>query len=415
MLVPSASPAESRTVTWQEGDALLLGAGASAEADVPMSFQMTQRILDGIIGSARAHSQEAAALSFVCATLLAAQAAKGNASQDLDVEQVFSAVELLAERAELEVAPFVAAWHPAVGALDQPMILRQSFDQRFIDAITSHITGSGGITSFYDLVAELIDSSTGAGAGGTYRRLTVLMLTQLRAAIGGTEKKVDYLRPLARRGAEPHGITVATLNYDRAVEIACTQDLVPVETGIGSWIASGAWRWPDRGVRLLKLHGSIDWSWANEKIQGNLRNLPRKVVVVDGNHQQLEPALVFGHRGKLRAEGPFLSLLAEFERQLGNAKRLIIIGYSFRDDHVNEVITRWTAESSERTLLAVDPYWPDGYFEPRNFRQALSTHLNPPQFRRRLAGPEVEFEPRFENWKMTCGEALARLGAGRSD
>jgi hypothetical protein len=57
----------------------------------------------------------------------------------------------------------------------------------------------------------------------------------------------------------------------------------------------------------------------------------------------------------LVASGPFLSLLLEFERLLESATRLIIIGYSFRDDHVNEVIRRWLADDASRTITIVDP------------------------------------------------------------
>lgn len=37
----------------------------------------------------------------------------------LDVERVFAAVELLAERLELEVTPFVSSWLAAVDSWDQ--------------------------------------------------------------------------------------------------------------------------------------------------------------------------------------------------------------------------------------------------------------------------------------------------------
>ena len=81
------------------------------------------------------------------------------------------------------------------------------------------------------------------------------------------------------------------------------------------------------------------------------------VAVVDGDEGTGRPAVIFGQRGKLRAEGPFLSLLAEFERQLSNAGRLVVIGYSFRDDHVNEIIRRWTADDIARQITVVDPDW----------------------------------------------------------
>ena len=53
------------------------------------------------------------------------------------------------------------------------------------------------------------------------------------------------------------------------------------------------------------------------------------------------PAVIFGQGNKLRSEGPFMAMLMEFERQVGAARNLVVIGYSFRDAHVNAVIRRW--------------------------------------------------------------------------
>jgi hypothetical protein len=72
-----------------------------------------------------------------------------------------------------------------------------------------------------------------------------------------------------------------------------------------------------------------------------------------------ESAIVFGGRGKLRAEGPYLSLLAELEMVMTRVERLVIVGYSFRDDHVNEVIRRWTTERDSNRIVVIDPRFPE--------------------------------------------------------
>lgn len=117
--------------------------------------------------------------------------------------------------------------------------------------------------------------------------------------------------------------------------------------------------------------------------------------------------MVFGQRGKLRAEGPFLGLLAEFEKQLAVASRLIVIGYSFRDDHVNELIRRWIAEDIDRTILVVDPAWPE-HFNQRSddFRSELNRHLVPPTWKE-----QPTFAPRLEVWREPCSVALEKLAS----
>ena len=67
------------------------------------------------------------------------------------------------------------------------------------------------------------------------------------------------------------------------------------------------------------------------------------------------PSVIFGQRNKLTAEGPFLDLFSRFQDALMVANELVIIGYSFRDHHVNESIARWFNCESTRTITLVTP------------------------------------------------------------
>lgn len=131
-----------------------------------------------------------------------------------------------------------------------------------------------------------------------------------------------------------------------------------MNTGINHWVNSGRWDWPAAGVHLLKLHGSIDWAWEDDLPDDG--RLPSRYVrqVSAATPDVSAPAMVFGLRGKLRAEGPFLSLLAEFESHLERSSRLVVIGYSFRDDHVNQAIRRWTFEDRGNQIVLIDPGLP---------------------------------------------------------
>jgi hypothetical protein len=201
-------------------------------------------------------------------------------------------------------------------------------------------------------------------------------------------------------------LTIATLNYDLGIERSAEAAGVPCATGVESWINTGRWDWPSAGIRLLKLHGSINWTWADT--QDRPGHLPQRAIFLDDeleNDYYSQPALVFGQRGKLRAEGPFLSLLGELEALMSGASRLVIVGYSFRDDHVNEIIQRWTSEDLARTITVVDPYWPEQFYGDarREFRATMSRHLNPPQH-----APD-EFAPRLQIIRDVCSAALPDL------
>lgn len=386
----------------EHGAVVLLGAGASDEAGVPMSFEMTRRIADGI-SAAGDRPREAAALNFVMATLVADQAARGSSSRELDVELVFAAVQLLAERRTLEVAPFVSAWQAAVDALDQADLQPHAFDRDMSDWLGGSLRDPPFPShSPHRLITRLIDARTGRGAtGATYTALADLMLAELRKQVATTSKSVSYLEPLVRRGNMHLGLTIASLNYDKAIELAAASCSVPVSTGIDTWRSGEPWDAPFQGIRLLKLHGSIDWVWSREG--SGPGRLPHDVVV-QSSEPSGRPAIVFGQRGKLRADGPFLSMLGEFERQLSRSGRLLVIGYSFRDDHVNEIVKRWMGEADDRKLLVVDPKWPDTFENLDQFRAQLDYYLTP-----RIGRGQPSFDARLEVHRMNCSEALRML------
>lgn len=61
----------------------------------------------------------------------------------------------------------------------------------------------------------------------------------------------------------------------------------------------------------------------------------------------------------MRPEGPYTALLVAFEAALMASPNLVVIGYSFRDTHVNAVLERWyTADPNGRGLFVVDPGFP---------------------------------------------------------
>ena len=99
---------------------LLFGAGASIEAKVPGAYKMTEAIAERFRQnpSLRKHAH---VISFVIGGLLF-EAGKNNlnpSSAGVNVEDLFNAVQLLAERNSLEAAPFVGSWHPMVEEFDK--------------------------------------------------------------------------------------------------------------------------------------------------------------------------------------------------------------------------------------------------------------------------------------------------------
>ena len=307
-------------------------------------------------------------------------------------------MELLSKRSQLEIAPFVTSWHPRLLEIKaQDWNANQLRDSIFHEIVNSIMPSSPArprgssnrsIGSPDDVARIAFDVFVKCVEQAKNRRRSdssvfeyafknaVLSLVapasdklfenaSLRTVKSLAEhvwiddrSKVNYLKGLFASIGEQDYLTIATLNYDNTVELAAQADGHDFETSIKRWMSLGQFREPASGIFLIKLHGSLDWVYrATGKPASGM--LPRRTI---DKIQQSEvrspkniPAILFGQRNKLTAEGPFLDLLAAFRKELGKTEDLVVIGYSFRDDHINEYIAQWFNESPTRILRIVDP------------------------------------------------------------
>jgi len=292
---------------------VLLGAGASADAGLPT----TQDLHGELRGRLEPLYQNLATLVFT--------------NQHVDVERLFRVIEFIhtvetrerpSDRQVLheshDIARLVSAWTPDV--------------QEYIDTQGAAVGGTP--------TGELIDH--------LYDQLWQLLW------IGPDDSRdLDYLRKLldASRGG-----TIVTLNYDNALEAASLVGLpIPIDTRPRpkdrSLPVPGGTKW----VRIVKLHGSLNW--ITDKSSGSVTTLSTTELLTTRLAAQWSgarpptPGIIFGAGNKLRAAGPYLDLYIEFRAALCDAQRLIIIGYGFRDEHVNELLKQWIEEPTRRPKL----------------------------------------------------------------
>lgn len=402
---------------------VLLGAGASIPADVPAAYEMTKEIMRTVEG--QGFVTYAHILRFVVGGLMF-QAGIRNEDpfRGVDVEDLFNAVLLLADRHSLEAAPFIGSWHTMVERLDgrgspgfvfgnlmqeivrgtaqtlekalpssSPAFAENEVDRAIERAIEAKLKGQqsltwgshspgkalrqflsktlnewfyklrqarpGGSSSFASSFTDAIQHASAPGEGHNYRSLASTM-THLLSQIVWVEdpSRTKHLEPLALLSRAQGRLAIATLNYDNCVELMCDHLGVPLEHGLRRWVEDGVFNYDDSGVFLLKLHGSIDWALESRGSTPE-RPMPRPEVRVipaeQVRKQGHSPAVVFGHRNKLTTQGPFLDLLFAFRRELESSDQLTIVGYSFRDEHVNEFIAQWLNDSAGHRLVVVDP------------------------------------------------------------
>ncbi|HUW32533.1 MAG TPA: hypothetical protein VM223_13060 [Planctomycetota bacterium] len=308
---------------------ILLGAGASVEAGILPSKKITPELYKGLM------TEDKTVLLFLARGMMNHRVRMWAASRfniptmrdsqdiyeawdmkdepfypDVDIEELYSAVELLAEGDKIQHSAFLQ-W----------------------DEMTKAITGWPH----------------------AFENLAKLMRREVARMMVITDpKRVDYLSPILDLSRQQPGVTVANLNWDNAIELLASEGNVVVDSGLNGWCETGSFQKQDLGITLLKLHGSCSWAYSNE------RGVMVHEVVQEIDPQALEsretrPAVIFGLRNKLTAAGPFMDMLRAFKDNLSSADRLTIIGYSFRDEHVNVHIAGWLNQHPESRIVVIDP------------------------------------------------------------
>lgn len=138
---------------------------------------------------------------------------------------------------------------------------------------------------------------------------------------------------------------IFTPNYDLLLEQALEQHLLPHFDGfVGSrepWFDLASIEHdtiPARWTRLWKLHGSINWEKSEETVNGN--KVTRVVRVT--REAAAGKVMIFPSHLKFEQSRrmPYLAMLDRLRAffQGNDAPRLVVCGYSFLDDHLNEVL-----------------------------------------------------------------------------
>jgi hypothetical protein len=106
-------------------------------------------------------------------------------------------------------------------------------------------------------------------------------------------------------------------------------------------------------VNYYKFHGSIDWLRMNDgTVRKNKQNIDETEIDAKTN-----PFLIFGHGTKLFTIDPFFSLLKIFHDKLHEKRYFFVIGYSFFDPHVNNLLFNelMTNREQDKKMIVINP------------------------------------------------------------
>ena len=141
-------------------------------------------------------------------------------------------------------------------------------------------------------------------------------------------------------------LTIASTNYDRAVEIAASRLSLALDDGFEEFSGREIAHWHGLGstksVQLLKLHGSTDWYRGPKDEVLKLRHpMPLfgtlKVLLGGVPDVAVQSALVLPSREKVVTLPPFQELAAEFRQRAKASDVAIFVGSSLRDPHMRDV------------------------------------------------------------------------------
>ena len=358
-------------------DMVLLGAGASVEAGVPMAHEMTKRVLEYCDGKSQQdimYGHCAQLLRNVIGMLLHEKGTRGQnpLTVDLDIEELVSTLEILRDRRYSRLRPF-AEWKRLIDLDDLARFLGpattypQQHPTRELlhhlrDSFESDERGPGNddfslVREFSDQVRTLADPRMWEHSLLAWALFFIQ--EYLDTVLWVNETRLAYLEPLVHLAKRQGALVIASLNYDNAVETVFRSAHTLCQTHESTWRKTSEFPTKKQGATLLKLHGSVAWqyhngSWAESQVPREaVRCRPQPTTPLEswGN----PPILIFGADNKLRATGPFLDLLFAYKQALKQADRLIAIGYSFRDDHVNVPIAAWFNSDANHNIVIVDP------------------------------------------------------------
>ncbi len=307
--------------------ALLAGGGMSVDAGLPTSDQLAGRLRQRLIelaqgpeGSSdelvkKSHAEDWLALYNFLDGGIRFQEGVLNRDPDrpVNIEQIAVAAEELQARTTNPLAAYVAGWHARL----------QEIEQRI----------PSPLRSFVDF---------------TYSRLQEWLALD-------DQTRASYLRGLGELCIEGAALDIFSLNYDLCVETALSAAGVKFVNGFDS---EGVWSrssFEDPAqIRLYKLHGSLDW--VDDQVYGLCSlQFPRHESSDTIQGDDVRPLLIFGTAHKLSAREPFLTLAYHFSQRVLSTRVLAVIGYSFGDEHINQIIEQGLRRNGKLRIVVVSP------------------------------------------------------------
>ncbi|MGO9599628.1 MAG: SIR2 family protein [Isosphaeraceae bacterium] len=293
----------------------LLGAGASADAGIPVSAKMINEI-EKLLKEDPEWKPFTDLYHHVKSAIYYSSGLKGTFGDGVpyNIETMVNSLCELEKNEEHPLYPFIASWNSRFSALAGP--------------------GFANVKTFRQLILRVLK-----------KWMCPENVFQTSYYQGFVRVQNDLNYPLR----------IFTLNYDTCVE-RLDRERFRVESGFGGYGMQHIWDFerfePGEAsalqppqIYLYKIHGSIDWK------RDGAKNLYRVEQVQCVELDNME--IIFGRDFKLDAADPYLFYAYEFRRYCLLSKLIVSIGYGFGDAHINKMLSQALRADPDRVLMVV--------------------------------------------------------------
>ncbi len=239
------------------------------------------------------------------------------------------------------------------------------------------ITGERDDKSYLDISGESATTLDGEICKKIY---AVISTSEATADLSKTKKFFAWLNMQNR----DYSKEVFTSNYDLIIEKSLEEISIPYFDGFVGSYEPFFWqesidRFVDKPdltqswIRLWKIHGSLSWFWKKNKATGS-HNVIRAGIITDIEKMDNE-LVIYPSKEKYDSskKQPFVAYFDRFKNVLLNGELLFIFtGYSFSDQHINEIVFNSLRQNNRLFILVF--FYQDS--EVEELYKISSSHLN---------------------------------------
>lgn len=182
-----------------------------------------------------------------------------------------------------------------------------------------------------------------------------------------SENNLCYLEPLKKffqdHPEEKFCLDIFSVNYDQILENYFS------ETGIWMGFSNGRWVGLDsepsleeekRRINLYKLHGSLNWirDIAGDSFEKGIWKSHQLDEEAEDKISQ-DPYIIFGQGIKTFSVEPFFSLIYNFRKLLKEKEYFFVIGYSFFDPYINNLLVSATMGTNKKIIIINPKFGPE--------------------------------------------------------